>query len=80
MTKAEAPNASKNLKLNRNNWYFCDQMDDEWVLQDLPTVSQEGHQVIQEPDETRTYDVYITFDNYYLTPRLWLNAYNEEGE
>ena len=26
---------------------------------------------------TRTYDMYITYDKYYQTPRLWLYGYNE---
>lgn len=26
---------------------------------------------------TRTYDLYITYDKYYQTPRLWLYGYNE---
>lgn len=27
--------------------------------------------------ETRTYDLFITYDKYYQTPRLWLSGYNE---
>ncbi|XP_026684887.1 ubiquitin-like-conjugating enzyme ATG3 [Diaphorina citri] len=26
---------------------------------------------------TRTYDLHITYDKYYQTPRLWLYGYNE---
>ena len=26
---------------------------------------------------TRTYDLHITYDNFYRTPRLWLFGYNE---
>jgi len=26
---------------------------------------------------TRTYDLNITYDKYYQTPRLWLTGYNE---
>ena len=26
--------------------------------------------------ETRTYDIYITYDKYYQTPRIWLFGYN----
>lgn len=29
--------------------------------------------------QTRTYDMYITYDKYYQTPRLWLFGYNEVG-
>lgn len=28
---------------------------------------------------TRTYDLYITYDKYYQTPRLWLAGYTEDG-
>lgn len=27
--------------------------------------------------QTRTYDMYITYDKFYQTPRLWLFGYNE---
>lgn len=27
--------------------------------------------------QTRTYDLHITYDNYYRTPRLWLSGYDE---
>jgi hypothetical protein len=27
--------------------------------------------------QTRTYDMYVTYDKYYQTPRLWLSGYNE---
>ena len=27
--------------------------------------------------QTRTYDLTITYDNYYRTPRLWLFGYDE---
>ena len=26
---------------------------------------------------TRTYDLHITYDKYYQTPRLWLTGYDE---
>ncbi|KAG5883224.1 hypothetical protein JTB14_011416 [Gonioctena quinquepunctata] len=29
---------------------------------------------------TRTYDVHITYDKFYQTPRLWLTGYNEKHE
>lgn len=29
--------------------------------------------------KTRTYDLYITYDKYYQTPRLWLAGYDEFG-
>uniref|UniRef100_A0A3Q0QYC8 Ubiquitin-like-conjugating enzyme ATG3 n=1 Tax=Amphilophus citrinellus TaxID=61819 RepID=A0A3Q0QYC8_AMPCI len=30
--------------------------------------------------QTRTYDLYITYDKYYQTPRLWLFGYNEDRQ
>eukprot|EP00441_Pelagodinium_beii_P038950 CAMPEP_0197651648 /NCGR_PEP_ID=MMETSP1338-20131121/33469_1 /TAXON_ID=43686 ORGANISM="Pelagodinium beii, Strain RCC1491" /NCGR_SAMPLE_ID=MMETSP1338 /ASSEMBLY_ACC=CAM_ASM_000754 /LENGTH=280 /DNA_ID=CAMNT_0043226339 /DNA_START=66 /DNA_END=905 /DNA_ORIENTATION=- len=40
--------------------------------------------VAEAPDsgtlKMRTYDVSITYDTYYLTPRLWLFGYSEAGE
>jgi ubiquitin-like-conjugating enzyme ATG3 len=27
--------------------------------------------------QTRTYDLHITYDKYYQTPRLWLTGYDE---
>ena len=29
--------------------------------------------------DTRVYDIYITYDNYYATPRVWLFGYDEDG-
>jgi ubiquitin-like-conjugating enzyme ATG3 len=40
--------------------------------------------VAEAPDahivQTRTYDLSITYDKYYQTPRLWLFGYDESGE
>ena len=33
----------------------------------------------EDRDRTRTYDLSITWDKYYQTPRLWLFGYNEAG-
>lgn len=30
--------------------------------------------------QTRTYDLNITYDNYYRTPRLWLFGYDENKQ
>lgn len=32
---------------------------------------------IDEILKTRTYDLHITYDKFYQTPRLWLYGYNE---
>lgn len=43
-----------------------------------------GYLVADAPDEhvvrTRTYDLSITYDKYYQTPRLWLFGYDEHGK
>jgi ubiquitin-like-conjugating enzyme ATG3 len=43
-----------------------------------------GYLVADAPDEqvvrTRTYDLSITYDRYYQTPRLWLFGYDEQGK
>ena len=42
-----------------------------------------GPVVVGPPDEgdrSRTYDLSITWDKYYQTPRLWLFGYNEAGQ
>lgn len=39
---------------------------------------------VDEPDDTchkvRSYDLSITYDFYYQTPRLWLIGYSEDGQ
>jgi len=46
--------------------------------------SGDGYVVAEAPDanivRTRTYDLTITYDKYYQTPRLWLFGYDEGGE
>lgn len=34
---------------------------------------EDGGEIIH----TRTYDLHITYDKYYQTPRLWLTGYDE---
>lgn len=38
-----------------------------------PDSKETGGEIIQ----TRTYDLNITYDKYYQTPRLWLYGYDE---
>lgn len=40
------------------------------------TLADEGSDIIQ----TRTYDLHISYDKYYQTPRLWLTGYDENHE
>ncbi|OQV24558.1 Ubiquitin-like-conjugating enzyme ATG3 [Hypsibius exemplaris] len=45
----------------------------------LPTTVKTPSQSAEEEgiEQTRTYDLHITYDKYYQTPRLWLIGYNE---
>ncbi|XAR71824.1 hypothetical protein NMG60_11018259 [Bertholletia excelsa] len=52
------------------------------VIETDPATLQTTYLVAQEPDDdnilrTRTYDVSITYDKYYQTPRVWLTGYDE---
>lgn len=48
--------------------------DDPATLQPPPPTSKADEDTILQ---TRTYDLNISYDNYYRTPRLWLFGYNE---
>ncbi|XP_042510083.1 autophagy-related protein 3 [Macadamia integrifolia] len=52
------------------------------VIETDPATLQSTYLVAHEPDDdnilrTRTYDVSITYDKYYQTPRVWLTGYDE---
>ncbi|GAA0180388.1 ubiquitin-protein ligase [Lithospermum erythrorhizon] len=52
------------------------------VIESDPATLQNSYLVAHEPDDdnilrTRTYDVSITYDKYYQTPRVWLTGYDE---
>lgn len=64
--------------------------EDENLVEDEaalgPSVGPLTYVVAQEPDEgddailrTRTYDLSITYDKYYQTPRVWLFGYDERN-
>lgn len=56
--------------------------DSEYVLAEDGESDEEDTAVYNENDgiiKTRTYDLYITYDNYYRTPRVWLFGYDENG-
>merc|ERR1712100_514403 len=64
---------------------MADFEDDNLVQEDEATIAPEpAYVTASEPDDTivhtRTYDLTITYDKYYQTPRLWLFGYNEDGE
>lgn len=52
------------------------------LIETDPATLQTTYLVANEPDDdnilrTRTYDVSITYDKYYQTPRVWLTGYDE---
>ncbi|GLI63457.1 hypothetical protein VaNZ11_006429 [Volvox africanus] len=55
-----------------------DEEDDEAVA---PSASAPGYLCAEEPADnivrTRTYDLYMTYDQYYQVPRLWLVGFDE---
>ena len=56
-----------------------DELEDLESIDDLP----EDESVYYNKDlcvKTRRYDIYITYDSYYSTPRVWLYGYNENGQ
>lgn len=56
--------------------------DPDNLIETDPATLQSSYLVAHEPDDdnilrTRTYDVSITYDKYYQTPRVWLTGYDE---
>uniref|UniRef100_A0A368UHR6 Autophagy-related protein 3 n=1 Tax=Glycine max TaxID=3847 RepID=A0A368UHR6_SOYBN len=54
----------------------------QYTFEILGATLQSTYLVAHEPDDdnilrTRTYDVSITYDKYYQTPRVWLTGYDE---
>jgi len=45
-----------------------------------PAASTEGAMADEDDDvlRTRTYDLFITYDHFYRTPRVWLSGYDEQ--
>lgn len=46
---------------------------------DIPDMDTYVEPVSEDTLCTRTYDLYITYDKYYQTPRLWLSGFAENG-
>jgi len=56
-------------------------LEDDQVAKVVPTVAKTNCSADDgEIIKTRTYDLHITYDKYYQTPRLWLTGYNEKHE
>eukprot|EP00298_Acanthocystis_sp_HF-20_P020313 c2507_g1_i1.p1 GENE.c2507_g1_i1~~c2507_g1_i1.p1 ORF type:complete len:278 (-),score=87.71 c2507_g1_i1:4-837(-) len=84
---------SKGVNLTNNN--STNQNDDEESIPDMeeyndnnnifvdPANLAQSYVIREEPDnilKTRTYDLSITYDKYYQTPRFWLFGYNEHNQ
>ncbi|KAI9321438.1 autophagocytosis associated protein [Dichotomocladium elegans] len=69
------------LNLDKDNQMALEDIPD---MDDIPDIEDED-QVVEEDDpvsdkilQVRTYDVFITYDKYYQTPRMWLFGYDEQ--
>lgn len=49
---------------------------DEWVF---PTSDDKELDCLRLNNEIRYYDISVTYDKFFQTPRIWLFGYNEEG-
>lgn len=63
---------------------FEDEDDDAVVLPSATTIARAAGKANGGVDDdaivkTRTYDLSITYDKYYQTPRVWLNGYDENS-
>ncbi|KAL9350183.1 hypothetical protein Peur_057438 [Populus x canadensis] len=83
----------KRIPIQTNPSYFggeeedipdmADFEDPDNLIRSDPATLQTTYLVAHEPDDddnilrTRTYDVSITYDKYYQTPRVWLTGYDE---
>lgn len=56
-------------------------MEDDTLELDAATLKQDRtcSPGTNEPMKVRRYDVSLTYDNYYRTPRVWLYGYDENG-
>ena len=80
----------KNIRYNDSNEVlsdFCDNNSkDDWNIyklnefqEDLEDSSEEDCEQNENIVMSKTYDVTITYDNYYRTPRVWFFGYNKMG-
>jgi len=86
--KTKQQNAATNEGVDDDDVLDLDDMagevDNEEETKDN-NVLQSGNYFVKEEDDdnivrTRSYDLSITYDTYYKTPRLWLFGYNEYGQ
>ncbi|KAK0400218.1 hypothetical protein QR680_003408 [Steinernema hermaphroditum] len=90
---APGASESIGIESSSNNAQQADEEDDDAPM-DMDAFMASGdlevddpnrvvsHQVIEGSEDnvvkTRTYDLYITYDNYYRVPRLWVSGYDEQ--
>ena len=61
------------------------EQDDFDTIPDMETFDSPDNLVINDNNDknqvmqTRTYDLFITYDKYYQTPRMWITGYDEDG-
>ncbi|KAJ8960926.1 hypothetical protein NQ318_020226 [Aromia moschata] len=55
-------------------------LEDEQVTKIVKPAETKNSEEDGEIVHTRTYDLHITYDKYYQTPRLWLTGYNEKHQ
>ncbi len=73
--KVVKPKAGAEPKKEEKVMDINDMDANENVFEEVKHEDLKGMETIQ----TRTYDISITYDFYYQTPRLWLFGYNEKG-
>jgi len=72
------PNDDDEEALDMEDFEESGMMDDQVLTVEQPkTSSSGGAEAVPEILATRTYDLMITYDKYYQTPRLWLTGYDE---
>ena len=88
VVEEEIPDISRvNVGDDEDNDGDDDGDDDDESIPDMEDVDEDDAILIAAPKKeknnedllrTRTYDVSITWDKYYQTPRVWLNGYDEQ--
>ncbi|CUV07812.1 unnamed protein product [Cryptosporidium hominis] len=69
---------SSKLCISKNSFDITsDNKGDEWILPTNENVEKLGS--ININDDVRYYDISVTYDKFFQTPRIWLFGYNKEG-
>jgi ubiquitin-like-conjugating enzyme ATG3 len=89
----DAAPAPKTASSNSKNNHDDDDDDDDGDIPDMDSYSNEDNvdeaaAAIKTKEaagennlvQSRSYDISITYDNYYATPKMWLFGYSENGE